>query len=134
LARHFDKVGKSLQGTPRTLAKPKTRAEPPQTPPEESPPAIQYTGIPPSFWLTVGEYIELDELRRTIDREMARKLEGTLPAAAQERLIHRSMELWDRCAMEYFDDVLEAIQRTLKKLCIQYFSRFERSGLFGEVW
>jgi hypothetical protein len=69
-----------------------------------------------------------------IRREKAGKLPGTLPSAVQERLIHRSMALWSRCAMEYFDDVSEAVQRTLKKLCTKYFSRFERSGLFGEVW
>lgn len=69
-----------------------------------------------------------------IHREKARKLSGSLPFALQERLIKRSMALWDRRAMEYFEDVSEGVQRTLKILCTQYFSRFERSGLLGEVW
>jgi hypothetical protein len=84
--------------------------------------------------LIVGEYIELKDLRAMIDRENARKMSGTLSIVFQERLILQSIALWNRCAMEYFEDVSEGVQRTLKKLCTQYFSRFERSGLLGEVW
>lgn len=69
-----------------------------------------------------------------IDRENARTVSTTLSIDFQEGLIRKSIVLWNRCAMEYLADVSEGVQRTLRKLCTQYFSRFERSGLLGEVW
>jgi Dynamin GTPase effector domain len=82
----------------------------------------------------VGAYIDLDELRAMIRREKARKLPGSVSSDLQERLIERSLAAWKRCAEEYVDNVCEAVQSILSKLCGELFSRYERSGLFAEVW
>jgi len=69
-----------------------------------------------------------------IKREKARKLPGSISSALQERLIREAISGWEGRAFHYFDDVTGAMRSLLSDLCNKHFGRFEKSGLYTEVW
>jgi len=69
-----------------------------------------------------------------IKREKARKLPGPISAALQEMLIRGAIKGWQDCAMRYTEEVSRARGNLLQSLCETHFGRFEKSGLFTQVW
>jgi len=82
----------------------------------------------------IGNVIELEEVRKMIIREKARKLPGPISAALQEMLIREAIKGWQDCAMQYAEEVLRARENLLKSLSENHFGRFRKSGLFTQVW